>query len=290
MRYEGAMYRPPSEANSYILQATIGCSWNHCTYCQMYRQKKFRLRDLSETIDDIRQAATAIGPTLDKVFVADGDSLVLPMDIWLPILAELNSNFPNLRQISCYATAMNILDKTDVELRQLRQAGLSLLYLGPESGDNVTLKRIAKGGTFDDHVAACQKAHGANIRISAIMLLGIGGVERSQVHAQASADLVTAMDPEFVAALTLTVVPGTPQHKLQQTGRFELPDVQGLLAELRTIVDCSRPSNALFRTNHASNYLPLAGRLPRDRKRIVALLDEALSGRIPLRPEWMRGL
>ncbi|MBT3221376.1 MAG: hypothetical protein HN348_20015, partial [Proteobacteria bacterium] len=187
MKYEGAMYRPPSEANSYILQATIGCSWNHCTYCQMYRQKKFRLRDLDETIDDIRQASAAIrgrrateadskhrfpelesrptepggpgvdrviGANLSKVFVADGDSLALPMDHWLPILAEINRNFPDLRQISCYATAMNILQKSKEELKALRQAGLSLLYLGPESGDDVTLKRIAKGGTFDDHVVA----------------------------------------------------------------------------------------------------------------------------------------
>jgi radical SAM superfamily enzyme YgiQ (UPF0313 family) len=167
---------------------------------------------------------------------------------------------------------------------------LSLLYIGPESGDDVTLKRIAKGGTFDDHVEAAAKAREAGIKLSAIFLLGAGGIERSAEHAEASAKLASAMDPRFVSCLTLTVVPGTPIAKLEESGRFELPDIHGLLGELRTFVDRTRPGDAIFRTNHASNYLPLAGRLPRDREKIVGVLDAALSGEIPLRPEWSRGL
>ena len=289
MRYEGSIYRPPSEGNSYILQATIGCSWNHCTYCDMYRDKKFRVRDLGETLDDIN-AAAAYGARIDKVFVADGDALVMSLDEWEPILAACREKFPRLRRVSAYATARNLLAKTEADLKQLREWGLSLLYIGPESGDDVTLKRIAKGGSFDEHAQAAAKARAADIKLSAIFLLGAGGIERSAEHAEASARLATAMNPRFVSCLTLTVVPGTPLAKLEESGRFELPDIMGLLGELRTFVDLTRPQDAIFRSNHASNYLPLAGRLPRDRQKIVEVLDAALGGEIPLRPEWARGL
>ena len=290
MRYEGRVFRPPSEAHSHILQATIGCSHNHCTYCDMYRDKQFRVRDLVETLADLREAAAVAGDRIQTLFVADGDALVLPLDHWLPILAAARSLLPRLRRVSCYATARNVLEKTDTELAQLRAEGLSLLYLGPESGDDVTLKRIAKGGTFADHVEAARRAHAAGLQTSVIALLGAGGTLRSDVHAEKTAELVTAMDPAYFAALTLTVTPGTPIARLAATGRFQLPDVAGLLRELRTIVDRARPTGALFRTNHASNYLPIAGRLPDDRERIVAAIDAALGGRIPLRPEWARGL
>lgn len=290
MRYEGSIYRPPSEANSYILQATVGCSWNHCTYCDMYRDKQFRVRAQAETLEDIAMAASAYGERIDKVFVADGDALVMTLDEWEPILRACCEQFPRLRRVSAYATARNLNEKTEAELRQLREWGLSLLYIGPESGDDVTLKRIAKGASFAEHVTAAQKARAADIKLSAIFLLGAGGTERSAEHAEASARLASAMDPRFVSCLTLTVVPGTPIAKLEETGRFELPDIMGLLRELRTFVDLARPTDAIFRSNHASNYLPLAGRLPRDRERIVQVLDAALSGEIPLRPEWARGL
>ena len=290
MRYEGRIYRPPSEAESYILQATIGCSWNHCTYCDMYRDKQFRVRDLAATLEDIRLAGHAGAAHVDKVFVADGDALVMDMEHWRQVLAALRGNFPRLRRVSCYATAMNINQKSEAELNQLREWGLSLFYIGPESGDDATLKRIAKGGTFEQHVQAAQKAHAADIKLSAIFLLGVGGTERSAEHAIASAKLASAMNPRFLSVLTLTVVPGTPIARLEDAGRFALPDIHGLLRELRTFVAEAKPEDAIFRTNHASNYLPLQGRLPRDSDRIVEALDAALSGTIPLRPEWMRGL
>lgn len=290
MRYEGKLYRPPSEARSYILQATIGCSHNLCVYCDMYRDKKFRVRDLAETLEDIEAAAAHIGPRVEKVFVADGDALIMPLSHWLPILEALHRAFPRLRQVSCYAMASNVLEKTDEELRTLREAGLSLLYLGPESGDPVTLKRIVKGGTFDEHVEAAQRAHAADMRTSVIALLGAGGTARSDEHAEATARLVTAMDPAYFAALTLTIVPGTPMARMEQKGLFELPDIFGVLRELRTIVAEARPTSAMFRTNHASNYLPLGGRLPNDSERIVGVIDAALAGEIPLRPEYSRGL
>ena len=303
MRYEGKIFRPPSEARSYILQATIGCSWNHCVYCAMYQEKTFRLRELGAVLDDIDAAAAAAGPGVSKVFVADGDALVMPMSHWEPILARLRLRFPRLARVSCYAMAWNVLDKTDEELRRLREQGLSLLYLGPESGDEPTLRRIAKSpltalpgdgrqGTpiFDAHVEACRRARLAGLKTSAIFLLGAGGVERSAEHAAGSARLATAMAPDFLAALTLTVVPGTPLATRQDAERFVLPEQPALLRELRTFVAEARPTDAMFRTNHASNYLPLAGRLPADGARMAAVIDAALEGRVRLRPEWARGL
>jgi len=290
MRYEGTIYRPPSEAESYILQATIGCSWNKCVYCDMYRDKEFRVRELAETLEDLRTAAKLSEGRIEKLFVADGDALILDLPHWRAILETARAELPRLKQVSCYAMAKNILSKSDEELRELRSLGLSLFYIGPESGDDPTLKRIAKGSTHADHVLAAQRAKAAGFGISVIVLLGIAGIERSQVHAERTAELVSAMDPQYFAALTTSVVPGTPLVKLRDKGFWELPSVPRMLQELRTIVDLARPRDALFRTNHASNHLALGGRLPRDRQAIVAAIDGALDGRVRLRPDWMRGL
>ena len=290
MRYEGQVYRPPSEADSYILQATIGCSWNHCTYCDMYRSKPFRVRALEEILSDLQAARLAFGGDVEKVFVADGDALVMGLEHWEAILTATREAFPRLRRVSAYATALNLTKKTPEALGRLRQLGLSLLYVGPETGDDVTFGRIAKGAGFGDHVEAARRAREAGMSLSAIFLLGVGGTERSQQHAEASARLITEMDPEFLSLLTLTVVPGTPLARLQERGRFALPAVEGMLGELRTIVALAEPTDAVFRTNHASNYLPLSGQLPRDRNQILAVVDRALSGEIGLRPEWARNL
>jgi radical SAM superfamily enzyme YgiQ (UPF0313 family) len=256
----------------------------------MYRDKQFRVRALDQTLEDLDTVAAVAGDRIRKLFVADGDALVLDRDHWLPILDMATDGFPNLKRISCYATAGNVIDKGLPALEELCAHGLSRLYIGPESGDEKTLKRIAKGATFDDHVVAAQMARAAGMEVSAIFLLGAGGVERTVQHAEASARLATKMDPHFLAALTLTVVPGTPQAKLEAAGRFQLPDKPALLQELRTFVHGAKPTDALFRTNHASNYLPLGGRLPGDGARIVATIDAAMAGQVPLRPEWSRGL
>ena len=288
MRYEGKLYRPPSEADAYILQATIGCSWNHCTYCDMYRDKEFRVRELAASLEDLDVAGRVHGDEVEKLFVADGDALVLPMDHWRALLDRARSVFPRLRRISCYAMARNVLAKSDEELRELRESGLSLLYIGPESGDDATLKRIAKGDGAAEHVLAAQRAHAAGMQLSVIALLGIA-MDRSDEHARATAELVTKMDPAFFSALTVTVVDGTPLDRLAKKGRFTVPPVPALLRELRTMVNETRPTDSVFRTNHASNYLPLGGRLPRDRERIVAVIDGALAGDVPLRPAYLRG-
>ena len=203
----------------------------------MYRDKQFRIRDLDESVADIAMAAEALGDRVrevEKVFVADGDALIMPLSHWLPILDACAAAFPRLRQVSCYAMATNVLAKSDDELATLRAHGLSLLYLGPETGDPQTFKRIVKGQGYEEHVEAAERAHRADMRLSVIFLLGAGGAERSDEHAAASARLATAMNPAYLAALTLTVVPDTPLAKLQRRGGFELPDVHGLLRELRT--------------------------------------------------------
>ena len=289
MRYEGKIYRPPSEADALIVQATIGCSWNHCTYCDMYREKEFRVRPLAETLDDLENAAAAVSEEVDKVFLADGDALVLPTDNLVALLDASRRLFPRLRRVSCYAMARNVLEKSDDELARLRAAGLSLLYIGPESGDDATLKSIAKGDDSAAHVLAAERARRAGMEMSVIGLLGIGGA-RWQEHAEATGRLVTAMNPSFFSALTVTVVPNTPLAKLEKRGKFAVPSVPDLLRELRLMVASAEPTKCVFRTNHASNYLPLGGELPRDKARILATIDSALDGKVPLRSAHARGL
>jgi len=290
MRYVEPLFRPPSEANSFILQATLGCSWNHCTYCAMYRDKPYQVRRLEEILADIPGPGTRGAEEVRHVFVADGDPLGMDLGHWEPILLALRAAFPRLRRVGTYATARNILDKSPEQLRTLRDLGLSLLYIGPESGDDLTLRSLAKGCDAAGHQEAARRARAAGMEQSVIFLLGAGGTARSEAHARASGRLATAMNPRFLSTLTLTVVPGTPLAQLEGQGRFVLPDVPGLLQELAWFVEETHLSNGIFRSNHASNYLPIGGRLPGDRVAILAAIRSALEGRTPLRPEWMRGL
>ena len=289
MQYVGPLFRPPSEAQSLIVQATLGCSWNRCTYCDMYRTKSFEIRDIGDVLKDVSRLPEATRRTTRRVFVADGDALVMPMTDWRYLLDGLHRILPNLERVSAYAMARNILDKTEAELRELRASGVSMLYVGPESGDDVTLKRIAKGDDAKAHVDAAALAHRADIQLSVIALLGIGR-ERMREHAEATGRLVSAMNPRYFSALTVTVVPGTPLEKEARRGRFEVPPVLSLLEELQWMLKATEVTDTTFRTNHASNYLPLAGRLPDDKDRLLEILDAALAGQIALRPDWMRAL
>ncbi len=290
MRYIEPLFRPPAEAESFILQATLGCSWNRCGFCAMYRTKTYSVRPLAEVLADIHDAGRRWPEDVRHVFVADGDPLAMPMEMWEPILRALGAAFPRLRRVSTYATARNVLAKTPEELARLRALGLALLYLGPESGDDTTLKRLGKGATAADHIEAARLVHGAGMHQSLMFLLGAGGSERSEAHARASGRLATVMDPRYLSTLTMTLVPGTPLAEAEAAGRFTLPDVRGLLQELAWFLEEAKPTNAIFRSDHASNHLPLDGRLPRDRETLLATLNEALAGRQRLRPEWLRGL
>ena len=296
MDYIGHIFRPPSEAESLLLQVTVGCSHNGCTYCGMYRDpvQRFRMKPLDVVAQDVEEAAVYdrdVEP-IRRVFLCDGDALVLPTKRLLEILALLRERLPQVRRVGIYGDARTILRKDDGELAALREAGLGIVYHGAESGDDEVLRRVDKGSGADDAVEAAARLRRAGIRHSVMVMLGIGGVERSREHAEATARLLTAMDPPFVGALTTTLVPGTPLAAEADAGRFTLPDPWGMLTELRTLVADSRFTRCRFHSNHASNYVPLSLNLPTDRDGAVRALDELLAGRdrTRLRPEQWRGL
>lgn len=296
MDYIGHIFRPPSEADSLLLQVTVGCSHNGCTYCGMYRDpvQRFRLKPLEVVARDIDEAAAwdrGVEP-IRRVFLCDGDALVLPTKRLLEILGLLRERLPRVRRVGVYGDARTILRKDDGELAALREAGLGIVYHGAESGDDEVLRRVDKGSTADDAARAAAALRRAGIRHSVMVMLGIGGRERSQPHAEATARLLTAMDPPFVGALTTTLVPGTPLHAQAQAGRFALPDPWGMLSELRVLVADSRLTRCRFHANHASNYVPLSLNLPADRDLGLATLDALLRerDRSRLKPEHWRGL
>ncbi len=291
MRYHGMVIRPPSEAKSYILQITYGCSHNRCTFCGTYLDKPFRPRDLDEVLEDI-DLAGRMRPNTRRVFLADGDALVLKTDRLLRILDSVQKTFPHLERVGTYANARDILRKTPAELKTLRERGLGILYIGLESGDDEILKNIEKGATADEMIAAAQKVKAAGMLISVIAILGIGGPKLSERHTIATGRVVSAMNPDYFSMLTLMLVPGTKLHAQHEAGEFELPSPEAMLAELRQVIEnLELTRNCVFRTNHASNYLPLKGTLPQDKERLLAMLDSALArGRDALRPEGWRAL
>ena len=293
MDYVGKMFRPPSEAESLLLQVTVGCSWNRCTYCMMYRdaEQAFRVKPMATVLADLAEAAGAAAP-IRRIFLCDGDALVLSTDKLATILEAVRERLPSVRRVGVYGDARSILSKSVNELSRLRELGLGIVYHGVESGDDETLRRIDKGSTAADAVEAAARLREAGIRHSVIVMLGIGGVARSREHAEATADLLTAMDPPYVGALTTTVIPGSPLAAAESAGEFVLPDPWGMLAELETLVERSRPNRCTFHANHASNYLPLRLNLPADRDRGLAMLRGALHHRDAslLTPESWRGL
>jgi radical SAM superfamily enzyme YgiQ (UPF0313 family) len=296
MDHVGRIFRPPSEAESLLLQVSVGCSHNRCTYCAMYEldDQKFRIKPFATVARDIDEAAAhaAAGLPIRRVFLCDGDALILPTDHLERILVRLKERLPAVRRVGIYGDARSILRKSVDELVRLRELGLGIVYHGAETGDDPTLERIVKGSTAAEAVGAARRLREAGLRHSVMVMLGIGGVERSGEHAAATADLLTAMDPPFVGALTTTVVPGTVLAREQEAGRFLLPDTWGLLEELRTLVRDARFTRCRFHSNHASNYLPLSLNLPADRDRALATLDRVLDERDPgaLKPEHLRGL
>jgi len=289
MRLVGPVYRPPSEADSFLLQVTLGCSHNECTYCAMYLSKTFAARPLLDVLADVAEAGRRF-PDTRRVFLLDGDAMTLSTPRLLPVLTALEAAFPSLARVGSYVNAVSVLRKTDAELVSLREHKLSIGYLGLETGDEETARRIVKGATVADEIEAVRRAQAAGIKMSVMVLLGVGGRTRSKEHAEATADALSRMDPRFISCLCVTPVPGTPLYADAQAGRFELPSPEETLDELRTIVDKTRVTGAIFRSNHASNWLPLAGRLPSDRERLLAAIDAARRGEVPLMPDEWRGL
>ena len=289
MHYEGYCIRPPSEANSILLQVTVGCSHNKCTFCGSYKEKRFRIKDDQTILSDILFASKYMRGQ-DRVFLMDGDSLIIPQKRLMWILERIREHLPWVRRVGAYANAKGIKKKPLGELIQLRENGLGILYLGVESGDEETLKNVHKGTSAQNLIDMGQKVREAGIKLSLTVLLGIAGRERSLEHARATGELLSAMDPNYVGALTVMLIPGTPLYEDLRMGKFQLPAERELLLELREMIVHTHLTMGLFFSNHASNYLPIRARLPRGKEEALSLIDSALRGEIALKPEWMRAL
>ena len=289
MHYEGNCIRPPSEAYSILLQVTVGCSHNKCTFCGTYTDKRFRIKEDRIILSDILFASKYM-KRQNRVFLMDGDALIIPQQRLMWILDRIREHLPWVRRVGAYANAKSIKMKSPEELIQLKKNGLGILYLGVETGDAELLREIRKGTSAEHLINMGRKVRDAGIKLSVTVLLGIAGRERSLEHARATGELLSAMDPNYVGALTVMLIPGTPLHEDFTSGKFELPDERGFLLELREMIAHTNLSRGLFFSNHASNYLPVKARLPKGKQQALDQIDGALRGDIGLRPEWMRAL
>jgi radical SAM superfamily enzyme YgiQ (UPF0313 family) len=289
MHYEGNCIRPPSEAYSILLQVTVGCSHNKCTFCGTYKGKRFRIKDDKIILGDILFAAKYM-KRQDRVFLMDGDALIIPQKRLMWILDRIKEHLPWVKRVGTYANTKGIRMKSLEELKQLRENGLGILYLGVETGDSELLKEIRKGTSAEHLIKMGIKVREAGIKLSVTVLLGIAGRERSMRHARATGELLSAMDPDYVGALTVMLIPGTPLHDDIISGKFQLPTERELLLELREMIANTNLTRGLFFSNHASNYLPIKARLPRGKQQALDQIDSALRGEVGLRPEWMRAL
>ncbi len=291
MHYEGNCIRPPSEAYSILLQVTLGCSHNKCTFCGTYNDKRFTIKDDDIILSDILFAAKYM-KRQDRVFLMDGDALIIPQKRLMWILDRIREHLPWVKRVGAYGNAKGINMKSAEELEALRENGLGILYMGVETGDDVLLKKICKGATAQHLINMGRKVRDAGIKLSVTVLLGIAGnnPEDSLRHARATGEVLSAMDPNYVGALTVMVVPGTPLHDEYKRGAFQLPNEMETLVELREMIAHTNLSRGMFFSNHASNYLPIKARLPKGKEAALAQIDSALEGKIGLRPEWSRAL
>ena len=289
MHYEGMCIRPPSEANSILLQATVGCSHNKCTFCGSYKDKRFRIKDNDIILSDILFASRYMQHK-KRLFIMDGDALIIPYHRLTWIFDKIKEHLPWVTRVGIYANTKGIRMKSQEELIRLREIGLGIIYMGVETGDDQTLEAIRKGANAQRMLDMGNKVKQAGIKLSVTVLLGIAGKERSLIHAKATGKLLSAIDPDYVGALTLMIMPGTPLANDLSAGRFELPDNYGLLMELREMIASTNLSRGLFFSNHASNYLPVKIRYPEGKEQALHLIDMAIQGKVGLRPEWMRAL
>ncbi len=290
MDYVGHVIRPPSEAYSMIIQVTVGCSHNMCTFCGTYKEQKFRVKDMETIKRDIDEASRY---RFDRVFLADGDVLILPTATLLEIIAYIRKKNRHVERIGVYANTKAIIKKTPAELKELKEAGIGIMYQGIESGNREILRRIKKGAFPDRMKETASKVKESGIQLSQTVLLGIGGTELSMEHARDTGKLLGEMSPDFASALTVMLLPNTELYQAFRAGTFQLPDKFGLLEELKVIVENMDVKNqCLFTSNHASNYLPLRAVLPDQKKEILDLLDHVLKQRDEklLKPEYMRAL
>lgn len=289
MDHKGFIIRPPSEADSILLQVTLGCSHNKCAFCGAYQGKPFRVKDQNQIMADIDWAAAHL-PRHRRLFLMDGDAMVLPMRRLEPILTAIRDRLPQVRRIASYASARSLATKTDTELTQLKALGLDIIYMGLESGDNALLQRMNKGVSVAEQLAQASRAKAAGLKLNVTVLLGLAGPEGSTRHAEATGAALSTLAPEQAAALSLMLVPGTPLHDDWQADRFTQCTAHELLAELRTLVAHTNLSRGLFLCNHGSNHLPFRARFPKEKDAVLQSIDAALAGEKELKPEWQRRL
>jgi len=289
VNYEGNIIRPPSEAYSIILQVSVGCSHNKCTFCGAYKGVRFRIKD-DATIDEDIAFAARYCRKQKRVFLADGDVLIIPTARLVTILSSIRQKLPWVKRVSLYGNAKSILRKTVDELKMLKELGLDRVYMGLESGHDPTLVKIGKGVTAAQMIAAAQRVNEAGLFLSVTVLMGIAGLLHSADHARETGLVLTGMKPRQIAALTLMILENTPLYHDFSSGSFQLPDQNTLLAELKILVESINLARVQFQANHASNYLPISGRLPKDRERILQMIEDGLGGRLNLKAEHQRSL
>ena len=289
MHYEGTVIRPPSEADSILFQITVGCSHNQCAFCGAYKGERFKIKDDDIIAKDIAYAAKHFRQPR-RVFLLSGDALIVPQERLLAILRQIEEKLPWIVRVGIYGNAKGIARKSIDELKELKEHGLGIVYMGLESGDDETLKEVCKHGDSAFIVEQGKKIKTAGIKLSITVLLGLAGPDRSEIHAKATGRALSEIDPEYVGALTLMLIPGTPMFQAWESGAFILLEPEGMLKELRTMIAHTDLSRGLFMTNHASNYLPIRARMPKDKENALKMIDDALAGKTPLRPVWTRGL
>jgi radical SAM superfamily enzyme YgiQ (UPF0313 family) len=287
MHYEGNIIRPPSEGNSILLQVTVGCSRNKCTFCGAYKGERFRIKPDSIILEDISFAAKYC-KRQRRVFLCDGDALIIPQKRLLNILKEIERQLPWVTRVGVYANAKSLKMKTPEELEALKSHGLGIAYMGLETGDDVTLKKINKGVTSAGMIQMGKKAKAAGIKLSITVILGIAGRARSKIHAEETGRVLSAIDPEYVGALSLMLIPGTSLCQDYESGEFSLIEPVEMLEELKNMIAATHLSMGLFHANHASNYLPIKARLPKDKDVTIQLIERALAGQVALKPENLR--
>lgn len=281
--------RPPSEAESFLLQVTTGCSANHCSFCGVYSGKPFALKGYEEIYSDIEEWHRYY-PDTRRVFLMDGDALVIKNDKLLPILEKLNTTFHRLSRISSYANGHNIISRNGQELKELYEQSLSLIYIGLESGSQKILNRCKKRSSVEEMIEAVNRAAKAAIKSSVIVLLGLGGRKSSAEHISDTITALNRMQPRYLSFLSLMLIPETPLCKEAEKGDFEELSSLGLLKEAHDILQGLELEKTIFRSNHASNYLALEGRLPHDKDTLLGILRDAMKGDVALKPEFLRGL
>ncbi|KGM96705.1 methyltransferase [Clostridium novyi A str. 4552] len=287
MRYEGVVYRPPSEAYSLIIQVTLGCSHNKCTFCDMYKDRSFKIKSLEEVFEDL-ELSRKYYKYVKRIFLADGDALILKTENLEKILIRIKELFPECERVAVYGTPGDILRKSEEDLIKLKNLGLDIIYIGVESGSDEVLKDVNKGVTSEEMIKAGQKVKRTGIKLSATLISGLGGKEKWQQHARESARVISAINPDYLGILTLMNAPGTEMHEKIANKEITLLNPKEVMVETRELIRNLEVENCVFRSNHASNYAPLAATLGEEKEALLKTLDDIIGSDYSFKEEYFR--